>query len=393
MDDYDYLFKCVVVGDGGSGKTAVVVRFSQGFFKENYKLTIGVEFAVKNLVLNNNTIKLQVWDTGGQPRFRYVRPLYYKGAMGCIVLFDLTNRESFDHVPKWLDEVSKEAGKIPMLLVGNKSDLVSQRVISTEDAQNLAKQLDMEYIESSAKTGDGIGDVFAVLSYLMMGEKIPAKYFEMTSSQAVSSPIQPKKLEPSKAIENSAKVAQKVMQSSLNRPKPMGLSNEGLLDQKSEAKINKPIPEIPKDKKRPPPKPLFGRETPQKTGSLFQSTPKPKAENPFIKIQKTSKPAAMPLNKSGISKEKRDKPLFSKEPKKPGFFDAVKESKPKNVATGQPQSRRLFSPEKKSSYNRYSSQNIAKTPEPEPKSNKCPNCGSEVNPNFKFCNKCGKRMR
>ena len=173
MDNYDYLFKCVAVGDGGCGKTALVVRFSQGFFQENYKLTIGVEFAVKTIHINNHNVKLQIWDTGGQERFQYVRPLYYKGSMGCIVLFDLTNRESFDHIPKWLDEVKKESGSIPMLLVGNKKDLADQRVISREEAEEVAKDLNMFYIESSAKSGDGVGDVFGILALLMIGEEIP----------------------------------------------------------------------------------------------------------------------------------------------------------------------------------------------------------------------------
>ena len=163
MEDYDYLFKCVIVGDGGAGKTAMVVRFSQGFFQESYKLTIGVEFAVKSIVLEDKSgrhvVKLQIWDTGGQDRFVYVRPLYYKGAMGCIVVFDLTNRESFDHIARWIAEVQKESGAIPMLLVGNKSDLKDNRVVSRNEAEKLAKDLNMLYIESSAKSGDGVGDV------------------------------------------------------------------------------------------------------------------------------------------------------------------------------------------------------------------------------------------
>ena len=172
-EDYDFLFKSVVVGDGGSGKTAVVVRFSQGFFQENYKLTIGVEFAVKTIHINNYNVKLQIWDTGGQERFRYVRPLYYKGSMGCIILFDLTNRESFDHVPKWLEEVKKESGNIPILLVGNKSDLINERVVSLDEARQISKDLNMFYVESSAKNGKGVGDVFAILSLLIIGEDIP----------------------------------------------------------------------------------------------------------------------------------------------------------------------------------------------------------------------------
>ena len=107
-EDYNYLFKNIVVGDGGCGKTAIATRFSQGYFLEQYKLTIGVEFFVKTITIKDGIkVKLQIWDTGGQERFQYVRPLYYRGAMGAILLFDLTNRESFDHIPRWMEEVKK----------------------------------------------------------------------------------------------------------------------------------------------------------------------------------------------------------------------------------------------------------------------------------------------
>ncbi|MHA1341124.1 MAG: GTP-binding protein [Promethearchaeota archaeon] len=181
-DDYDYLFKCICVGDGGCGKTALVIRFSQGYFEQNYRLTIGVEFAIKTIEIPEvgKKVKLQIWDTGGQERFQYVRPLYYRGAMGAIVLFDLTNRESFDHIPKWIEEVRTNAGDIPMLLVGNKKDLVDERQISREEAEELAKELNMYYIESSAKDGTGVGDVFAILSCLMMGVEVPAVFLQGT---------------------------------------------------------------------------------------------------------------------------------------------------------------------------------------------------------------------
>ena len=165
-DDYDYLFKCICVGDGGCGKTALVVRFSQGFFQEQYKLTIGVEFAVKTLELTQSAggkkVKLQIWDTGGQERFQYVRPLYYRGSMGAIILFDLSNRESFEHIPKWIEEVRANSSDIPMLLVGNKSDLVDERQVTRAEVEEFAKEFEMYYLESSAKNGTGVGDVFAI---------------------------------------------------------------------------------------------------------------------------------------------------------------------------------------------------------------------------------------
>ena len=190
-DDYDYLFKCICVGDGGCGKTALVIRFSQGYFQEQYKLTIGVEFAVKTIDLPeiNKKIKLQIWDTGGQERFQYVRPLYYRGSMGAILLFDLTNRESFDHIAKWIEEVKDNAGDIPMLLVGNKKDLVDERKVSRAEAEEFAEEMEMYYVESSAKDGTGVGDVFAVLSCLMIGVEVPDDYLETPTVGESTGPV------------------------------------------------------------------------------------------------------------------------------------------------------------------------------------------------------------
>lgn len=176
-EDYtDYIFKALAIGDGGCGKTALCIQFAQGFFQENYKLTIGVEFYVKTIKVKNYAVKLQIWDTGGQERFAYVRPMYYKGALGAILLFDITNRESFEHLAKWIEEVNTNVGqKIPLLLVGNKADLDTERKVSREEAEAFARDNDMYYMESSAKTAYGVQDVFGILALLMIGEPIPSE--------------------------------------------------------------------------------------------------------------------------------------------------------------------------------------------------------------------------
>ncbi len=172
--EYDYLFKCIAVGDGGCGKTALTVRFAHGFFQEQYKMTIGVEFAVKLIEIAGYKTKLQIWDTGGQERFSYVRPLYYRGAMGALLVFDLTNRESFEHLANWIDEVRSNIGEIPMVLVGNKSDLPG-REVPREECESFSKKFNMYYLESSAKTGDGVTDCFGVLAAMMIGIVPPAE--------------------------------------------------------------------------------------------------------------------------------------------------------------------------------------------------------------------------
>ena len=171
MSEYDYLFKVIVVGDGAVGKTAITIRFAEGRFEEHYKMTIGVDFAIKLLEISGYKVKLQVWDTGGQERFSYIRPLYYKGAMACIAIFDLTNRESFDNLPKWFQEVAENCGAIPLMLVGNKADL-PDRAVTTEEGQTLSDKLGIIYYEASAKNGDNINTLFTTLGERLLGSRI-----------------------------------------------------------------------------------------------------------------------------------------------------------------------------------------------------------------------------
>ncbi|MFX1396951.1 MAG: GTP-binding protein [Promethearchaeota archaeon] len=178
VEEYDYLFKTIVVGDGGVGKTALTIRFSKDFFTEDYKMTIGVDFHVKTIEIDSHEgplrCKLQIWDTGGQERFSSIRPMYYRGSLGALVIFDLTNYESFEHLPMWIEEIRDNIkNEIPLLLVGNKSDLIDQRAVSPEEISEFTKNFNLYYMESSAKTGEGVGDCFSVLACLMIGEDVP----------------------------------------------------------------------------------------------------------------------------------------------------------------------------------------------------------------------------
>ncbi len=177
-DEYDYLFKSIVVGDGGVGKTALTLRFSKGFFTEDYKMTIGVDFHVKTISIDTSEgpikCKLQLWDTGGQERFSSIRPMYYRGSLGTILVFDLTNSASFEHLPQWIEEVRANIkAEIPVLLIGNKSDLLDQRAVSSEEISKFTNDLNLYYMETSAKTGDGVGDCFHILACLMIGQGVP----------------------------------------------------------------------------------------------------------------------------------------------------------------------------------------------------------------------------
>ncbi|MFX1287114.1 MAG: GTP-binding protein, partial [Promethearchaeota archaeon] len=184
-DEYDYLFKSIVVGDGGVGKTALTLRFSKGFFTEDYKMTIGVDFHVKTISIDTSEgpikCKLQLWDTGGQERFSSIRPMYYRGSLGTVLVFDLTNSASFDHLPQWIEEVRANIkADIPILLVGNKSDLIDQRAVSAKEISRFTSDFNLYYMETSAKTGDGVGDCFHILACLMIGQGVPKQLIEST---------------------------------------------------------------------------------------------------------------------------------------------------------------------------------------------------------------------
>ncbi|TFG12215.1 MAG: GTP-binding protein [Promethearchaeota archaeon] len=191
-EEYDFLFKSIVVGDGGVGKTALTLRFSKGFFTEDYKMTIGVDFHVKTIELDTKDgpihCKLQLWDTGGQERFSSIRPMYYRGSLGAVLVFDLTNSASFEHLPQWIEEVRANIkAEIPLLLVGNKSDLMDQRMISIDQINQFTEDFNLYYMETSAKTGDGVGDCFYILACLMIGQGVPE---QLIANKTVFSPGQ-----------------------------------------------------------------------------------------------------------------------------------------------------------------------------------------------------------
>ncbi len=173
---FDYLFKTIVVGDGAVGKTAITIRYATDKFQENYKMTIGVDFTIKMLKVKDKQIKCQIWDTGGQERFSKIRPLYYRGALGGLVVYDVTNRESFENLEKWFGEIEKNCiRKVPIILVGNKIDLEKRKVKKKEAKAYAAKKskdfgYEITYLETSAKTGETIKKVFTNLIYMMVEE-------------------------------------------------------------------------------------------------------------------------------------------------------------------------------------------------------------------------------
>jgi small GTP-binding protein len=162
-DNFNQLMKLIVVGDSGTGKSCLLHRFVEDAFSEEQTQTIGVEFGAKVVQLNGQRIKLQIWDTAGQERYRSVTRGYYRGASGCLIVYDVTSRSSYEHVPQWLDDVRQLAGpSVTVMLVGNKADLATddRRSVTHNEAALFAQERGLMHFETSAATGEFVNDAF-----------------------------------------------------------------------------------------------------------------------------------------------------------------------------------------------------------------------------------------
>lgn len=159
-----HAFKVVVVGASGVGKTAIVQHLLTGNFREDCQPTIGVEFKSYTIQSESESVKLQIWDTAGQERFRSVSKAYFRNALGAILMFDLTNRQSFDDLGMWINDLNTLcAPNAYIILIGNKLDLRDDRQIVESEAQAFAQRYNLIYLETSAKNGDNVSDAFARL--------------------------------------------------------------------------------------------------------------------------------------------------------------------------------------------------------------------------------------
>ena len=150
-EDYDKIFKIVIIGDSGVGKTNLISRYLKNDFKPETKATIGVEFNDKKYEYKNKKIKIQIWDTAGQERYRSLTSMYYKGAKGAILVYDITSKNSFENIDKWLIEMKKTADEnIKIILIGNKCDLIDKREVKEDDGKIKAKDLNVPFMETSA---------------------------------------------------------------------------------------------------------------------------------------------------------------------------------------------------------------------------------------------------
>ncbi|KAH1113710.1 hypothetical protein J1N35_007088 [Gossypium stocksii] len=157
----DYVFKVVLIGDSGVGKSQILARFARNDFSLDSKSTIGVEFQTRTLLIEHRSVKAQIWDTAGQERYRAVTSAYYRGAAGAMLVYDVTKRQTFNHIARWLEELRGHADKnIVIMLVGNKSDLEKQREVSTEDATEFAQKEGLFFLETSALAAKNVETAF-----------------------------------------------------------------------------------------------------------------------------------------------------------------------------------------------------------------------------------------
>ncbi len=449
--EYDFLFKAIVTGDGGVGKTALTIRFTKGFFEQDYKLTIGVDFHIKTIDIQTlegiKKCKLQLWDTGGQERFSSVRPMYYRGALGALLVFDLTNIESFEHLPNWIEEIKSNSKiDIPMLLIGNKSDLINERVVSKSDIRLFSQKFKFYYLETSAKSGENVSDCFAILAYLMMGLEVPQ---ELLGKKELLKPgmvaMHPSSIpEPTPKPETAPEPEPAFSAPPVPEPRPEpepAFSAPPVPEPMPEPAIEMtPTQEIPKDAISPA---VSEQETFTPKGVPFsEKTPKPVPPPPgFQPISPAPKPPKQEeseqlLFKSEPPKAESSQPILfselepSKSPSlsqylpqenssKGDFFQTLSEaSKKKGETEGVPESIGSFIPfisekiEPSTPISEPSLRIIPNAEEIKKKQKKskekvkkrekekvrkkdmviCRHCGAILSKEYKFCNRCGAKL-
>ena len=164
-ENYEQLYKIIIIGDSGVGKSNILGRYLNNEFKQDTKSTVGVEFGSKKVTVGGVNIKLQIWDTAGQERYRAITSAYYKGSKGCFIVYDITSEQTFENVEKWYQEIIKTSEKgISIILVGNKCDLEPERKVTIEMGQDKARNLNCPFFETSALNSTNIETVFQSIS-------------------------------------------------------------------------------------------------------------------------------------------------------------------------------------------------------------------------------------
>ncbi|KAI8070193.1 GTPase Ypt3 [Thamnidium elegans] len=184
-NSYDYVFKLVVVGDSGVGKTNLMSRFVHDTFDFASKSTIGLDLTIKNMVVKNKRVRAQIWDTAGQERYRSITKRYYRGSVGALLVYDITKRESFTSISRWLNElkINEAHPDSIIMLIGNKSDLESNRKVSQQEAMDYAESNGLMFMETSALESINVEKAFESLIFNIF-DKISSKLTTMDDKRA-----------------------------------------------------------------------------------------------------------------------------------------------------------------------------------------------------------------
>ena len=168
-DEYDYIFKVLLIGNSDVGKSSLILRYVDQIWNDVFVPTIGVDFKVKSIEVDKKLVKMQIWDTAGQERFRNVISSYFKGAHGILLIYDITSRDSFKELENWLGEVERHASsQVLKILIGNKSDLEEKREIQKDEGEAFAMRNGMQFIETSAKNNTNVSEAFEALAKIMV---------------------------------------------------------------------------------------------------------------------------------------------------------------------------------------------------------------------------------
>ena len=179
--NFDYLLKFIIIGDSAVGKSNILLRYTNDSFSNEFQATIGVEFGAKNLTIDGKTYRVQIWDTAGQEQFRSITRAYYKNSVCACVVYDITNKTSFENIKSWLEDCKKKCPKsIYFVLIGNKSDLENKREVTYEEGSIYAQKNGMIFFETSAKTGQNINEVF-IKSTNDIAKNIENNFYDLES--------------------------------------------------------------------------------------------------------------------------------------------------------------------------------------------------------------------
>ena len=180
-NNYSYLLKYIIIGDSSVGKTNLLMKFTHNKFTDEYRATIGVEFDAKNLKIDEKIFRIQLWDTAGQENFRSITRAYYKNCVCALIIYDITKKQTFENIQYWLDDVRNESPKSALIiLIGNKIDLGSERKVSYEEGSEFAKKNGIIFMETSARTGEGVDEMF-IKSVKEIEQRIKDNFYDLTS--------------------------------------------------------------------------------------------------------------------------------------------------------------------------------------------------------------------